>query len=405
MIKNNLRPTELNSTKFILNRNILEHTRFIFKTGQEKVAIKVKKSKPKNRVAKIKDRAAKIVKKRVVKTGPSTPIARKALKAGAATKAEAKVLREGGTVIKDILAKGKPKPEQNEKREKAKAYYSRMNNSLKKIPFVKSGTKVQPIDIKKPYKPFTPGSPLGDGIDSALKNENVKFGKEDELNVIAVNFNKIGARNRGAFYIKDYKGKSIMVVPQNPSVISETNIPHEAFHHYFERLRGLNGSGPSDKELLEAAVAGVGKKLPNYGAGGDISTYLKGVDMKNPIAVKKAFQGVFDKDGNIRNRSKKTNGEIGHNGIPDKEWKRLPSKQRVKILKEVLKKDRAYQFVNEYWARAYNGVMGNTPKSVMKRFKETGTPIPSNFDSIYHNPSERDKAMLKRMKAKGQPIF
>jgi hypothetical protein len=148
-------------------------------------------------------------------------------------------------------------------------------------------------------------------------------------------------------------------------IITETNLPHEAFHYFLVTQLGKEGyEGPSIEELLIIAIKG---KIKRFGKDND-SNYA-------PI------DSFLD------------------DGVANDPEKLLEFCRKVKDEKHFVK------FLDEYLARIYNGAVGNTPSFVKKEIEENdyieslgGSPLKLSFEEMYHEPTEEELLLLKNMK-------
>lgn len=169
--------------------------------------------------------------------------------------------------------------------------------------------------------------------------------------------------------------------------MTETNLPHEAFHYFYGTQLGKEGyEGPSVSELLVVAIR----------------SYVKRFGINKNITYSKIDQFIenlyISNDEKILEFCKNLNGD---NLLLDDS--RKEKHDDVAIFSK---------FLNEYWATVYNGAVGNTPSFVKKEIEtndyinKQGVDIPSlDFEEMYHEPIDKELSILKEMKWNGKSII
>ncbi|MCF7917871.1 hypothetical protein K9L27_02615 [Candidatus Gracilibacteria bacterium] len=181
-------------------------------------------------------------------------------------------------------------------------------------------------------------------------------------------------------------------------IITQTGLPHEAFHYFYETGFVREGyEGPSVNELLAMAIRGkhqrFGDKDPGYAS---IGYFLKDIDINDKEKLNKFCKNIIDKY-DITSNPKKYSQE---------EWKYLSDKEKD----DCLIQESFFQFLNEYLARIYNGAVGNDPVNVKMKLEEAviqqnGILPQYDLEDLYHDPTDEELAFLKQMKWKGTPIL
>jgi hypothetical protein len=181
-------------------------------------------------------------------------------------------------------------------------------------------------------------------------------------------------------------------------VITKTNIPHEAFHDFYENQLTRPGyDGPTIEKLLAMALRGkrqrFGTKDPSYAS---IEEYLKGVKI--------------DDEEVLSSFCKKITSQYDIVSTPklylNEEWRQFSDAQKW----DYWTQRGLFVFLNEYLARVYNSALGNTPDQVLAELQKISAEFkrePPNFklEEMYHKPFEEELKMLREMKWKGKSII
>ena len=173
--------------------------------------------------------------------------------------------------------------------------------------------------------------------------------------------------------LEEVKGsvKEFCAREMRQKIITETNLPHEAFHYFYEAQLEKEGyEGPSKRELLAMAIKGYVKRF-----GENDSSYAK-IDLL-----------------------------IGDLDINDNE-------KLLEFCNNFNGEGKLSGFLEEFLARIYNGALGNTPEYTKKEIEENdyikkqgGAPLKLVFEDMYHKPTEEELSVLKEMKWNGNSII
>lgn len=155
--------------------------------------------------------------------------------------------------------------------------------------------------------------------------------------------------------------------------------------------------GPSVSELLRMAINGklkrFGSEEPGYA---DINKFIKNVDINNSEELFRFCEEITSQHNlTIRPRE-----------YDQKEWNLLSDDEKNNNWLE----KSLYKFINEYFARIYNGAQGNTPEKVKIKLEELARKqdcdLPEYmYENMYHEPIEEELELLKKMKFKGRAIL
>ncbi|MBT4849770.1 hypothetical protein HON36_02875 [Candidatus Parcubacteria bacterium] len=186
-----------------------------------------------------------------------------------------------------------------------------------------------------------------------------------------------------------------MASNEKQKVITETCLPHEAFHDFFKTKLGAEGyEGPGTAELLTMSLKGqrdrFGDDLPYYS---DIGFNIEDLDLSDDEAIENFSTEITTKHDLTDIKPKPEN------------FAELTKEEQD----DSREKDEFESFLNEYLARIYNGAMGNTPESAEAKMDEVDAeydtdPTEYEYDEIFHKPSEAELAMLRQMKWQGKSL-
>lgn len=189
-------------------------------------------------------------------------------------------------------------------------------------------------------------------------------------------------------------------------ILTHANLPHEAFHHFYEHQLGEQGyEGPHIDEILTVALRAFFKRFgddpdpPEYGKliKEAIEDYT-GKDFPQTDEEMTALSTLLAQKFDLRREP---------SDMPLDEWKSLPDYQKNEL--DAHKK--IMNFLTEYLARIYGGALGNTPERIKEKLLEShavflsdSDPVPYKLDHIFHAPTDEELALLRSMKWNGQPI-
>jgi len=285
-----------------------------------------------------------------------------------------------------------------------------INEESKKHVFIDQDT----LPIKELYligekSLFNRRDRFAESIDSALAKGEIDTTNKN-LNIMKVNFLDAGYYFAGAIYLPTINTiflnensssgtseKSEEEEEEYAFLVSKTNISHEFFHYFYDNCLNQEGYlGPPVAEILSTAIINTYKRFGSLNKsrliGGNIDEYLSGVDIQNEKEILSFCQKLTSKIDIIS--LKRTSDDL----ITEED-----------VIKE-LKRLKFGEFLDEYLARVYNGVLGNTSSKVKKIFEDSNIPIgerlsDENLNEIYYNPTKEEIELLKSMKWNNKPLI
>lgn len=174
------------------------------------------------------------------------------------------------------------------------------------------------------------------------------------------------------------------------SILTETSLPHEAFHSFFNKQLNREGyEGPSYDELVVLAMSQLQRR---YGDSvGDIFTY-------------------YNEPNFLEHVRKVTGKDLPTDPEHLKDFaKKISSLNHDDPLHAELEK-----IVNEYLARVFCGLQGGTPEVVKNliamEMQKIGiapeaAPLPEGLEDMFFKPSKEERAAFAKMKWHGKPIL
>jgi len=194
-----------------------------------------------------------------------------------------------------------------------------------------------------------------------------------------------------AKHMEEYRKQELV-----DKVMARTNLPHEAFHHFYSTMLGKDGyEGPSMSKLLAMAIQEEYKRYKeNDGIDYvDFRFILKHVDnIDDTEELKKVCEGITKKY-NLTSHPKKPS--------PDK-WRALTDKEKNDYFTQKI----FATFLDEYLARVFNGAVGNTPKNVQKLMESINSEMDKHsLNDLYHDPTLHELQILSEMRWHGKPIL
>ena len=225
---------------------------------------------------------------------------------------------------------------------------------------------------------------------------------------------------RHAGFIED-EAKKYIIENNKTRIFELADIPHEAFHYFFNNQLFRPGyGGPGAVEIMRLALKGLVDRYADKETGKLRDADYTDMDERLNAILEEGGKNSINR-GNIVDFAMKIIADAKGAGTkcpvryPKENWEKLTESRREEVALDMWIIDSFHQFLTEYLARIYDGALGNTPEKIegiigknAAQFGQMANPWfeeKNDYGAAYHTPSFEEIELLKKMRWNGKPIL